>query len=172
MQSHERTLTSGRVHDPGRGDGQMRAQFRVVVHLLVQAGGADLLIQRHGTGEADGLWAPPGGHLEPGEYPGSAALRECLEETGIAVPAARCRAVATLAYDAGNGRAGLNLLFAAELDHATPPTRPSAAWFESARRPQPSVPWLETAFERRAALATLADRAPWYDEPTGAPVPL
>ncbi|MCC6943218.1 MAG: NUDIX domain-containing protein [Thermomicrobiales bacterium] len=28
-------------------------------------------------------WLPPGGHIEPGELPDSAAVREVLEETGI-----------------------------------------------------------------------------------------
>lgn len=147
----------------------MRSKFTVVVHLLVQAGGADLLLERRGTEEASGFWAPPGGHLEPGEYPGAAALRECLEETGIAVPAARCRAVATLAYDSGDGRAGLNLLFAADLERAIPPTRSGAAWFESGQRPQPCVSWLEAAFALRSALATFGAGAPWYGEPIGHP---
>ena len=30
-----------------------------------------------------GLWLQPGGHLEPGEMPADAAVRETLEETGI-----------------------------------------------------------------------------------------
>ncbi|MCL2609412.1 MAG: NUDIX domain-containing protein [Treponema sp.] len=31
-----------------------------------------------------GVWLPPGGHVEPDELPTDAALREILEETGIA----------------------------------------------------------------------------------------
>lgn len=31
------------------------------------------------------MWLPPGGHVEPNELPDEAALREVLEETGIAV---------------------------------------------------------------------------------------
>ena len=33
-----------------------------------------------------GLWLPPGGHIEHGELPDEAAVREVLEETGV-----RCR---------------------------------------------------------------------------------
>lgn len=32
-----------------------------------------------------GLWLPPGGHIEPGELPDEAALRETMEEAGLAV---------------------------------------------------------------------------------------
>lgn len=32
-----------------------------------------------------GAWVPPGGHIEPGELPHQTAIRETLEETGIAV---------------------------------------------------------------------------------------
>lgn len=31
------------------------------------------------------MWLPPGGHVEPNELPDEAAVREVLEETGIAV---------------------------------------------------------------------------------------
>lgn len=30
-----------------------------------------------------GLWLPPGGHIDPGELPEEAALREIREETGL-----------------------------------------------------------------------------------------
>ncbi len=32
-----------------------------------------------------GAWLPPGGHVEPAELPHEAAIREVLEETGVAV---------------------------------------------------------------------------------------
>ena len=32
-----------------------------------------------------GMWLPPGGHIEPDELPDAAALRETLEETGVAI---------------------------------------------------------------------------------------
>lgn len=38
-----------------------------------------------------GLWLPPGGHIEPNELPDEAALREVLEETGLAIELAGSR---------------------------------------------------------------------------------
>jgi 8-oxo-dGTP pyrophosphatase MutT (NUDIX family) len=32
-----------------------------------------------------GMWLPPGGHIEPGELPDEAAVREVFEEAGIAI---------------------------------------------------------------------------------------
>ncbi len=32
-----------------------------------------------------GIWLPPGGHIEPGELPDEAAVREVMEETGVRV---------------------------------------------------------------------------------------
>ena len=32
-----------------------------------------------------GMWLPPGGHIEQGELPDEAAVREVLEETGVGV---------------------------------------------------------------------------------------
>src|SRR5680860_823118 len=39
------------------------------------------------------LWLPPGGHVEFGELPDEAAVREVLEETGVAVELVGERAV-------------------------------------------------------------------------------
>ena len=41
-----------------------------------------VLLHRH---RRLGLWLPPGGHVEPHELPDDAALREVMEETGVAI---------------------------------------------------------------------------------------
>lgn len=128
-----------------------------------------LLLQRTGTGRADGCWAPPGGHLEAGEAPLAAALRECAEEVGIRVSPAHTRPVATLVYDDAPG-AGLNILFAARLETTVEPLpdpacAAAAAWFDPGALPEPAVPWLPDALARAARIAALGvSDSPWYGE--------
>ncbi|HEX6972283.1 MAG TPA: NUDIX domain-containing protein [Limnochordia bacterium] len=51
-----------------------------VATFVVHAGRVLLLLHRR-----LGKWLPPGGHVEPGELPDEAAVREVWEEAGIAV---------------------------------------------------------------------------------------
>ncbi len=53
--------------------------FTVAVFV---ASGGKVLLHLH---EKLGMWLPPGGHVEEGELPDDAAVREVLEETGIQV---------------------------------------------------------------------------------------
>jgi 8-oxo-dGTP diphosphatase len=52
---------------------------------VVEHEGRFLIGQRPAGIPLAGLWEFPGGKIEPGETPESAAVRECLEETGLAV---------------------------------------------------------------------------------------
>ncbi len=49
---------------------------------VVLRGREVLLVQRRKQPDA-GLWGYPGGHIEPGETEGQAAVRELREETGV-----------------------------------------------------------------------------------------
>jgi 8-oxo-dGTP diphosphatase len=55
----------------------------VVAVALIAADGRILLQRRRIGGEHGGLWEFPGGKVEPGEVPESAALREIEEELGV-----------------------------------------------------------------------------------------
>jgi mutator protein MutT len=59
---------------------------RVAIAIaVVEDAGRFLIGQRAAGGALAGLWEFPGGKVEPGETPENAAIRECLEETGLAV---------------------------------------------------------------------------------------
>jgi 8-oxo-dGTP diphosphatase len=61
-----------------------------------------------------GYWEFPGGKIGPGESPEDAAVRECLEEAGIAVRVSRTSAVVDHRYDHGTLR--LHFLDAVPVD--------------------------------------------------------
>ena len=52
---------------------------------VVEHAGSFLIGQRPPGTALAGLWEFPGGKIEPGESAEAAAVRECLEETGLAV---------------------------------------------------------------------------------------
>jgi 8-oxo-dGTP pyrophosphatase MutT (NUDIX family) len=55
------------------------------VHITASAlvvGPRGIVLHRH---KALGIWVQPGGHVDPGELPWEAAVRETIEETGLPV---------------------------------------------------------------------------------------
>lgn len=60
-----------------------------------------------------GLWLQPGGHLDPGEWPDEAALRESGEETGLELRhvAGGPRLIHVDAHDGGRGHRHLDLRY-------------------------------------------------------------
>lgn len=82
-----------------------------------------------------GIWLQPGGHVDPGEDPAAAAVREATEETGLAVshPDGGPRLVHVDAHDGGRGHRHLDLryLVHAPPDDPAPPPEESqdVAWF-------------------------------------------
>ena len=55
---------------------------RVGVGILIHKENRVLLVRRRNA-HGDGTWSTPGGHLDAGERPEDAAVREALEETGV-----------------------------------------------------------------------------------------
>ena len=97
-----------------------------------------------------GMWLPPGGHIEPGELPDEAAVREVLEETGVHVrlvgergldveyPRQLVRPAGIQLEDIAAGHQHIDLVyFAAPIDEDCAvseecATRDRAGWYDSA----------------------------------------
>lgn len=89
--------------------------------LLVRDDGAVLLQHRDDNPAIDypGLWAIPGGAIEPGEQPLSAAVREIEEETGYRI-AAKALKLIVARSDAKNGVPVMRHYFWAAYDGRQP----------------------------------------------------
>jgi 8-oxo-dGTP pyrophosphatase MutT (NUDIX family) len=80
-------------------------------------------------------WMQPGGHIDPGEKPEEAALRESVEETGLVLahPSAGAEILHVDVHPAAAGHVHLDvryLLWAADADPAPPPGESQeVAWF-------------------------------------------
>jgi 8-oxo-dGTP diphosphatase len=71
---------------PERTLGADRYRTMVDVYVLLRRpDGTILLLERSGTGYADGQLRPPSRHLEAGESVVQGAIREAREETGVLV---------------------------------------------------------------------------------------
>jgi 8-oxo-dGTP pyrophosphatase MutT (NUDIX family) len=138
------------VHVPADGR-EARAQARMAVDLATLASpldqragpehvtGSAVVVGRRGTvlhmHKRLHRWLQPGGHLEPGEGPWDAALRESQEETGLVLshPEEGPRLIHVDVHDAANGHTHLDLrylLLASDGDPAPPAGEsPEARWF-------------------------------------------
>ncbi len=99
-----------------------------------------------------GLWEFPGGKVEPGESAAQAAVRECLEETGLAVRILAHFLDHTQQY--AHGRVQLAFFTCAPLDDASEP-RPPFRWV-----PRAELAKLEFPEGNRGLLARLLGRLP------------
>jgi 8-oxo-dGTP pyrophosphatase MutT (NUDIX family)/N-acetylglutamate synthase-like GNAT family acetyltransferase len=82
-----------------------------------------------------GIWLQPGGHIDEGETPGDAALRECFEETGLRAEhfSGRPELVHLDTHDGPRGHYHLDLRFLLSVpdDDPNPPEgeSPEARWW-------------------------------------------
>lgn len=131
--------------------------IRFTSDVVLIAAGHVLLIER-GWDPFEGMWALPGGHVDPGETSLTAAARELAEETGITVPVEALRQAGT--FDApGRDPRGryVTVAYTATLPQ---PVQPSAGDDATAARWWPLTDLPELAFDHadiiRAALGSTA----------------
>jgi len=105
----------------------------------VHVTGSAIVVGRRGTvlhrHKRLGLWLQPGGHVDAGERPDQAALREAVEETGLTVrhPAGGPLLVHVDVHPGPRGHTHLDLRYLLEAEDADPVPgageSPDARWF-------------------------------------------
>jgi 8-oxo-dGTP diphosphatase len=129
---------------------------RVGVGCIVMNEGRVLLVQSRRTGR----WSTPGGNLDFGESPTDCAVRETMEETGIAISNARFVAITNdIIHD--TGRHYVTVWMAGDPDSIALAVQDSeeiaeVGWFDPADLPTP----LHVYFENLLAGNTLPLRPP------------
>lgn len=138
-------------------------RYRAVVDvyvLLQRADGMILLLERSGTGYADGQLCPPSGHLEDGESVASCAVREAAEEAGVDIDPADLVFTHVVHHRNPEGQGRVGFFFAVTRWAGVPFNREphkcaGLRWADPARPPASTVPY--TA----AALAAITQGAPF-----------
>jgi mutator protein MutT len=68
-------------------------QVHVASYVLFRRENQILLMRRANTGYEDGKYSLPSGHIEAGEFPDAAAIREAQEEVGVKIQDLRFKLV-------------------------------------------------------------------------------
>ncbi|GAA2401288.1 hypothetical protein Cme02nite_58690 [Catellatospora methionotrophica] len=137
-----------------------RERAIVAVHLILRRDDDVLLGLRINTGWSDGCWHLPAGHLEAGESPLDALVRETAEELGLSLDPAQVELVHTVHCRGEASR--LQLFFqvrqwSGSPVNAEPDKCADLHWFSLRKLPTPLVGYTG------AALARLLDGAPYSE---------
>ena len=124
------------------------------VYLFLVREGKIFLLLRQNTGYMDGHYCVPAGHVEPGELPTEAIVREAMEEAGVTVRAEALLLVHTLyrgKHDATGDR--VDLFFTAkswkgEPKNSEPEKCVDAGWFPLNQLPDNWIPYQREVFEK------------------------
>lgn len=128
--------------------------------VVVDADGKVLLARRSDNGH----WGVISGIPDPGEQPAQAAMRECLEETGVAAEVLGVASVSAggpMAFPNGDKCAFMDMTFAARplddaaMAHPADDESTEVGWFSPDELPEPLL--ATTPGRMQAALDWLAD---------------
>src|SRR6266704_3029054 len=119
---------------------QHKQSANVGVSVLVRKGDRILLEKREHTHGA-GTWGPPSGHIDYGETPEQAAIRETQEETGVSISDVKFRVFTNDVFEAEH-KHYITLWFEARYVSGEPEVRApeeesEVGWFTLGALPQP-----------------------------------
>ncbi|MBI4250102.1 NUDIX domain-containing protein [Candidatus Uhrbacteria bacterium] len=139
-----------------------RYTFIAAVHLIIERDGEILLSRRCNTGYQDGVYDVPAGHIESGETPRIAAIREAKEEIGITLSVDDLQFVHIVSRF-GTDRERFDFYFRVLRYHggpyiAEPDKCSEISWFPKDTLPQEIVPHV------RDALSTIFQGTTVYSE--------
>ncbi len=117
-----------------------RHPFHVAAFVLLHRGDKTFILRRANTGWADGMWTVPSGHVEKGETPIEAAIKEAKEEAGVTIQAHDLKFVHVHAVD----DVYINLYFTAEKWEgepylAEPEKYSEVAWVKLTELPEDTI---------------------------------
>lgn len=94
----------------------------IVVQIIVRNRQGEILVCRRGPGARfeQGKWNLPGGHLEMNESLEDCAVRECREETGVAIDRDKLRFYSINSDPSDNPRQKVVVTYIVEIESAQP----------------------------------------------------
>lgn len=135
--------------DPQVLAGAASQSHRIVTGILIR-GGRVLLCHRSASKEwYPSVWDFPGGHIDDGESPGAALVRELREELGIAIPEPKGECLARFRFGDADMRVWLITEWTGTPHNAAPEEHDEIAWFA-----QREAVTLELADESYPAMIT------------------
>jgi 8-oxo-dGTP diphosphatase len=143
---------------PGEEGPARAGRYRSIVDvyvLLQRADGMILLLERAGTGYADGQFCPPSGHLEAGESVVQGVIREAQEEVGVLIDPGDLTFSHVVHHRNPEGQPRIGFFFTATRWTGEPVNREphkcaGLLWADPARPPADTVPYSAAALDAMA----------------------
>lgn len=137
-----------------------RPRFPIAVHLFFLCQEQILLLRRHNTGYQDGKFSVVAGHLNGGETVTQAAIREAMEEVGVALRPEDLQVVGTMHRKSDDERVDFFIAvhgWSGELANCEPDKCSELIWFPMTTLPPDTIPYVRKAIENYLM-------GVWYDE--------